>query len=83
MVIGFYRCLVAMVAVMGDVFALAYNFHVPLYFEGQSDRTHGWLYVTIISRFLSSSCWSVGYFLFCGFSFPLIFYSDQVQGVSV
>jgi hypothetical protein len=41
-----------MVAVMGDVFALGYNFHVPLYFEGQAVRTHGWLYVTMISIFL-------------------------------
>jgi hypothetical protein len=36
-----------MVAVMGDVFALGYNFHVPLYFEGQAVRTRGWLYVTM------------------------------------
>jgi hypothetical protein len=28
-----------MVAVMGDVFSLEYNCHVPLYFEGQAVRT--------------------------------------------
>jgi hypothetical protein len=39
-----------MVAVMGNVFALEYNFHVLLYFEGHSVRTHGRLYVTMISE---------------------------------
>jgi hypothetical protein len=28
-----------MVAVMGDVFALVYNFHAPLYFKGQTVRS--------------------------------------------
>jgi hypothetical protein len=58
-----------MVAVMGDVFALEYNFHVPLYFEGQAVRTRGWMYVTMFFFF----CWSVGYFSFCGFSLTLVF----------
>jgi hypothetical protein len=30
-----------MAVVMGDVIALEYNFHVPLYFEGQAVRTRG------------------------------------------
>jgi hypothetical protein len=40
-----------MVAVMGDVFALEYNFHVPLYFNGQAVRTRGWLYVSCIDGY--------------------------------
>jgi hypothetical protein len=40
------RCFIAMVAVMGHVFSLEYNCHVPLCFEGQAVRTCGWLYAT-------------------------------------
>jgi hypothetical protein len=31
-------CLVDMVAVMGDVFALVYNFHMPLYLKVKTVR---------------------------------------------
>jgi hypothetical protein len=41
-----------MVAVMGDVFALDYKFHVPLYSEGQAVRTCGWLRATTFYIFL-------------------------------
>jgi hypothetical protein len=59
-----------MVAVMGDVFALEYNFRVPLYFEGRAVRTRGWLYVTMDP----SCCWSVRYFLFYSFSYWCVFF---------
>jgi hypothetical protein len=45
-----------MVAIMGDVFAFEYNFHVPLYFEGQVVHMRGWLYVTMFF-FLLLVCW--------------------------
>jgi hypothetical protein len=53
------RYFIAMVAVMGDVFSLEYNCHVPLRFEGQVVRMCGWLYAPTF--FQSSCCWSVGY----------------------
>jgi hypothetical protein len=60
-----------MVAGMGDVFALEYNFHVPLYFEGQAVRTRGWLYVTMFF-FLLLVCWL--FFILWFFSYSGFFY---------
>jgi apolipoprotein N-acyltransferase len=45
-----------MVAVVGDVLALEYNLHVPLYFKGQAVRMRGWLYAPMFF-FLLLVCW--------------------------
>jgi hypothetical protein len=47
-----------MIVVMGDVFSLEYNCHVPLFFEGQAVPTCGWLYATKISVFLHAVAYS-------------------------
>jgi hypothetical protein len=40
------RCLVDMVAVVGDVFALVYNFHVQLSLKVKLSIQWSWLYIT-------------------------------------
>jgi hypothetical protein len=39
-----------MAAVMGDVFSMEYNCHVPLCFKGQVVPTCGWLYATMFEK---------------------------------
>jgi hypothetical protein len=50
-----------MVAVMGDVSALVYNFHEPLSSKVKLSIQRGWLLCNL--GFYLLACWSGGYFL--------------------